>query len=190
MLVERQSRGCVIGNEVPVTVLLMVDPGEVCLTLWSSSCLWLHAAHLPQGWNPLLLAAWGVRSVERTSMSLRLVVLRKAAMGGSGIASLHRWEECEMGKYLLSIVAALEWEGLKVRTSGTLGVELLAVRGRSASDLEMLIIFLNWFSITLVGYRRDLRWVLSCSSLPLKVASEEHMRLSRKAKLYGRLSLV
>ena len=56
--------------------------------------------------------------VEWTSMSLRLVGLRKAAIGGCGMAFLHLSEECRTGRRLRRMLEMLGSAGLYVWTRG------------------------------------------------------------------------
>ena len=79
-------------NLSPVTELENVVASTACWTL-AESCWWLHAAQLWQGLKPMLeAAALDFLTVDRTTMSFTLVGLRKATIGGSGMASLQRLE--------------------------------------------------------------------------------------------------
>ena len=72
----------------------------------------LQAAHVLQELNPLTGDSSEVLlTADLTTMSLMFIGLLKATMGGLGMASLHRLEECRMGRYLWMVVAIEEWEG-------------------------------------------------------------------------------
>ena len=79
-----------------------------------------HVLHLQllHGEKPGLM--FGGVVVEWTSMSLRLLGLRKAVIGGSGMAFLHLSEECRTGRCLRRMLEMLGSAGLYVWTRGIL----------------------------------------------------------------------